>query len=349
MVSNGSIGNSLLFSGPDGVGKSLFAIELAKLLICQDDPNGVHLRKIESGNHPDIKHYRPEGKLGIHTIDSMRRFNEDVYLRSYESKWKIFIIHEAHRMLPFSANALLKTFEEPASDSVIILLTCAREMLIPTILSRCRTLHFHKVEKKEITLHLIDKYHCPSDEARRYAELSLGSIGKAIFLLKNGGDDFRKKILDFMLKGRVSTYLELTDFIKEISVTIDGAKKEIESDLRAKLVHGVSDADLSAVQLQSLNKEIEGAITMQLTQSAYAIFDLILSWYRDLQLLYLGGNQEFLLNKEYEHEMQQKIIQAEPLKLEIVQKNIKEAILALQRSTPFAICLENLFLKLNFL
>lgn len=175
MLTSGRIGNSFLFSGPDGVGKGLFAHEFAKRLIASNTSNSRILDKIDHGNHPDIKHYRPEGKIGVHSIDAMRRFNEEVYLRPYEADWKVFIVHDAERMLSYSANALLKTFEEPAEDSVIILLSSAKHQLIPTILSRCKTLHFHRVGEMEMTHFLIDQYHVPSDKPANRRASSKGT------------------------------------------------------------------------------------------------------------------------------------------------------------------------------
>ena len=120
MVEQRAVANSLLFAGPEGIGKSLFAHALAKMLLGSD-------------SHPDLHVYRPEGKIGMHSIDSMRQFSEDVYLAPFQGQWKVFIIHDAERMLTYSANALLKTFEEPAKDALIILLSSAPAALLPTI------------------------------------------------------------------------------------------------------------------------------------------------------------------------------------------------------------------------
>lgn len=132
MVEKDAVCNSLLFAGPAGVGKGQFALDFAKMLL-----------EKECENHPDLRIYRPEGKIGMHSIDSMRSLTEEVYLSPYQAKWKVFIVHDAERMLSYSANALLKTFEEPGPQSVIILLSSSPEKLIPTIRSRCRTLFFH--------------------------------------------------------------------------------------------------------------------------------------------------------------------------------------------------------------
>ena len=120
MLSKRAIGHALLFSGPDGIGKSLFAWAFAAQLMAEYDPEIDHARKIQSGQHPDIHIYRPEGKIGLHSIQSLRQLSQEVHLPPYEASWKVFIIHDADRMLSYSANTLLKTFEEPPPRTVII-------------------------------------------------------------------------------------------------------------------------------------------------------------------------------------------------------------------------------------
>ncbi len=75
----------------------------------------------------------------------MRQLSEEIYLPPYEANWKVFIIHDADRMLSYSANALLKTFEEPPPRTLIILLSRSQASLLPTIVSRCYTLHFQNL------------------------------------------------------------------------------------------------------------------------------------------------------------------------------------------------------------
>jgi DNA polymerase III delta prime subunit len=89
-------------------------------------------------HHPDIHHFYPEGKAGLHPIDNLRKLAEDVALAPFEAPYKVFLIHEAERMAPTSANALLKTFEEPAERTVILLITRHRDRILPTVLSRCQ-------------------------------------------------------------------------------------------------------------------------------------------------------------------------------------------------------------------
>lgn len=342
------IGNSLLFAGPDGVGKSLFADAFAKLVLCQDDPKGMNRRKIESGNHPDIRVYRPEGKIGMHSIASMRQFSEEVYLAPFEAKWKIFIIHEADRMLSYSANALLKTFEEPASDAIIILLSSSPFSLLPTVLSRCRTIYFQPLHEGEIASYVEGRFGKAKEDALMIASMAQGSIGQAVRLSNEGANPVRKSLLDRLAKGRFPSYKALSGFAAEIAEHVDAGKNEVEAEMRKILMHG-SGEDLSASQKQNLEKEVDGAVTIYAMQEAYTLFEIILSWYRDLHLLSLKGNAAYLMHRDYMDACKLSAEKGNFILIEEVQKVIAEARLALERSTSLQICLENLFLKLGFL
>ncbi|MCB1111894.1 MAG: DNA polymerase III subunit delta' [Chlamydiales bacterium] len=348
MVKKQAVSNSLLFSGPEGIGKSLYAQAFAKLLICQEDPHGSHAHKIDSGNHPDIYHYRPEGKIGMHSIEAMRRFSEEVYMAPYEAKWKVFIIHDAHRMLTYSANALLKTFEEPASFSVIILLSHSPEHLLPTVLSRCRAVHFHAVSTSTIADHLIRKQGIDKDTAFKYAGLAHGSIGRALELVRKGEDGIREQLLDFLAQQRATSYGALTSFVKGITAQVDQAKKNSEEGVRDHLAAGMGD-DLTAAQKQAMEKEVDGVICMRQQMEAQYLLDIILTWYRDLHLLYNHGDRSLMIHQDYRDQMERILLQGEPMPLERVQRAVADARLSLARSTGFALCLENLFLKLNLL
>lgn len=133
MLEKGQVASTLLFAGPKNVAHLGLAKEFAKKLMGKE-----HWPKIDSGHHPDLHLYQIEGKSGTHSILSLHHLIEEVFLPPLEAKVKVFIIEDAHRMLPASSNALLKTLEEPTLDSVIILITDRPELLLPTIVSRCR-------------------------------------------------------------------------------------------------------------------------------------------------------------------------------------------------------------------
>ncbi len=151
ITEKGMVGHSFLFGGPSGAGKRQFARAFAAEII-----GGEHTHKVASGNHPDVHVLRPEGKASLHSPDSLRQMIAEVYLPPNEGLRKLFIIEQAERMYPVSANALLKTFEEPSPDTVIILITDHPAMILPTILSRCRKITFSAEENDQINPQLLE-------------------------------------------------------------------------------------------------------------------------------------------------------------------------------------------------
>lgn len=342
----GTVGNSLLFAGPDGIGKSLFAEAFAKHLICMDDPKGFHKRRLEAGHHPDIRIYRPEGKVAMHSIGSMRQFSEEVYLAPAESRWRIFIIHDADRMLSYSANALLKTFEEPAKDAVIILLTSSPETLLPTVRSRCRSIFFHPIEDAAIASFIRSRCGKTPEEAERIAAMAQGSIGQALRLAQGHEDSLRGKLLHILSTRSIRSYKELTETAALLAENIESEKKEVEGEVKAALMSTAGD-NLTAVQKQEIEKEIEGAVAIYASQEARVLFEVILGWYRDLHLIQAGASPGLLIHRDY-MDVYPKVLQAGALPaMEEVQQVIAAAQLSMERSTSIHIILENIFLKLN--
>ncbi len=333
LVTTNALNSSLLFAGPDGIGKTLFAKELAEMIL------GAH-------SHPDLHLYAPEGKIGLHTIQKMRQLSEEVYMAPFSGRHKIFIIQDAERMLPTSANALLKTFEEPAADTLIILVSNSPAALLPTILSRCQIVNFQPIQEAEVAQFLEEKRQVEPKEAQRLANLSSGSIGNAIRLLQQGGDLVRTTILNQLAKGRFGNYRALTDLAAELAGQVQESLKQLGNTWRSELVEERRD-QLTATQKQLLEKEVDGALAMRELQDAKALFEIILAWYRDMHLLHLNGNRAYLIHHDYAEAMEQALQRGELLPLDRVQKALDAARLSLQRSTALHLCLETLFLKLQ--
>ena len=102
-----------------------------------------------AGNHTDIKTITAEKE--VIKVDQIRDLSKNVVLSSTRNKYRIIIIENAEKMNKASANALLKTLEEPPKDVIIILTTNEIGRLLPTIKSRCfklplRQMIIHKLE-----------------------------------------------------------------------------------------------------------------------------------------------------------------------------------------------------------
>ena len=138
------LSHAYLFAGPTGCGKVFTAINFAKAINCLERPDSLHdscgqcvcCKKIDSGNHIDVRRVSLlKGKSEI-LIDQIKQIQQQINLRPYEAKYKVFCISDADLMNEESQNALLKTLEEPPVKSIIILTTSKPHGLLPTVISR---------------------------------------------------------------------------------------------------------------------------------------------------------------------------------------------------------------------
>jgi len=176
------IPHAYLFSGHEGVGKKFSAVTLAKALNCrelEDDScdHCVSCHKIDEGNHPDVRIIEPDGQFL--KIDQIRTLQKDVGYKPYEGKRKVYIIDHAETLRPEAANALLKTLEEPSSDSLIILVTANVYASLPTVISRCQLVRFISLGVRNLATLLVQEKYMPSEQARLIASLSEGCPGRA--------------------------------------------------------------------------------------------------------------------------------------------------------------------------
>ncbi len=176
--------NSLLFIGPEGVGKGDVALVVAKALNCQRTNENAceecpSCQAINRGNFPDVMVLQPEND--VYKIEQMRILKSAAYLRPMMAKKRVFIIPDAEKMREEAANSLLKILEEPPSFSHLILLTSNPYLILPTIQSRCQVLQFSPVFKEEIEKILVEKGY-QEERARIISHFVDGSLKQAISL-----------------------------------------------------------------------------------------------------------------------------------------------------------------------
>ena len=159
---------ALIFSGPEGIGKFTLASHFAQHLL-------------QTTKQTDLSILKPEGKVNLHPIDSIRALITSMGKAPFESKRKIFIIDDADRMYTYAANALLKILEEPPAYGHLILITSHVDKLLPTIRSRCTEIPFQPLSKTDILTYL--KTQSTTTDLEKIATLSQGSLSKAQKLL----------------------------------------------------------------------------------------------------------------------------------------------------------------------
>ncbi len=212
-VVRGTLPPSLIFAGPDGVGKRRSAVALAQLVNCGSpvdadygrveasgrgssgvladagpaservgkDACGVcgSCRRIARGVHADVLIIEP-GDTGVIKIEQVREAIERAAYRPFEGRRRVVIIDEADAVLVEAQNALLKTLEEPPPASTFVLVTSRPDVLLPTVRSRCQRLRFGRLAPAEIAAVLIRDHEYSEADAHAAASASDGSVGMAL-------------------------------------------------------------------------------------------------------------------------------------------------------------------------
>lgn len=155
------VAHAYLFEGPRGTGKRELALYYTKVLLCENvidaNPCGKcrDCKRVDSGNHPNIYIIEPEEtSIKKHQIQQLQ---EEFAKTAVESNRKIYIIDHADRMTTNAANSLLKFLEEPISVTTAFLLTEQVQQILPTIQSRCQSIHFNPLPVKFFEEHLNNK------------------------------------------------------------------------------------------------------------------------------------------------------------------------------------------------
>lgn len=201
MLVTGRLPGALLFTGEEGIGKRLFALEIARALNCRSPKDheacGVcpPCKRIFKLNYPqreDAEEWtqiiwtdHPDVGLVVAPkrvlrVEQMRQIEREANFRPFEGKARVFLIDDADKLNDASANALLKVLEEPPKTSYLILITARPAMLLPTILSRCQMIRFSPLTPDDIEKHLVKHKLVDAKTARLRARAAGGSMGRAL-------------------------------------------------------------------------------------------------------------------------------------------------------------------------
>jgi DNA polymerase-3 subunit delta' len=198
----GRLPNALILAGPEGIGKRQFALSLAKAINCERlkddccDQCGSCVR-IDRSESIDVKVIGPEKTASI-KIEAIRELAADAYSSPMEGRKRIFIIDPADKMTEQSMNGLLKTLEEPADTSLIILITAKPDALLSTIRSRSQIIRFAPLSVDEVEQYLKANYKRPAEDTRLLARISGGRLGNAISIDLSIYRERRQEMLDVM-------------------------------------------------------------------------------------------------------------------------------------------------------
>ena len=141
-------------------------------------------RRIASGNHPDILHLKPSGKMI--RIAAIRDLIRRLAVKPHEAGRRLVIIAEAHHMNPEAGNALLKLLEEPPDNTHLILTARQVTDLLPTIASRGQQIRFRPLNKEVLVALLAENEGLGAEDAAAAGALAGGSYTRALAMQKEG-------------------------------------------------------------------------------------------------------------------------------------------------------------------
>ena len=222
------ISHAYILNGENNSGKMMLAEAFAMALQCEaggDEPcmECRSCRQAKEHNQPDIIYVNHE-KPNIISVDDIRhQLNNDIVIKPYSSKYKIYIVDEAEKMNVQAQNALLKTIEEPPAYGIILLLTTNADSFLPTILSRCITLNLKSVQEDLIKNHLMRQFQVPDYQADVCAAFAQGNVGKAIQLAAS--DEFNELKSDAITLVKKLEDLDLYDLNQQIKMVSEYKNK----------------------------------------------------------------------------------------------------------------------------
>lgn len=278
IVDAGRLPGALLFVGEEGIGKKLFALEIAKALNCRmltptgpcgtcsacarisrinfptsTDPDDW--KQIIWTDHPDVGMVVAPKRVLL--VTQMRQIEREANFRPFEGKARVFLIEDADKLNDNSANALLKVLEEPPSTSHVILITSRPAMLLETIRSRCQMIRFSPLKPKEIEQHLVKKELENPSSAPLRARVASGSIGRALSGDVDAFKQQRQAMLSVLkaLAGKVDE-AQLLRSSEELNLAQYKEEFEERLDVLETLIRDAWLLSLGAAREQLVNEDL---------------------------------------------------------------------------------------------
>lgn len=255
-LAQGRTSHAYLFLGAPGSGKLDAAWALAQALVCDDGGCGAcdHCVRAARRTHPDIHLFAPESATG-YLIAQTRELLEDVALAPIRAHRKVYIVDRAEQLRANSANALLKTLEEPPAGVTFILLGTSADVMLPTIVSRCQCVPFRTLTEEQAVAAV--ERACGAARGRCRMALSVaGSPARAAAFLKSAErQDARRAMVRALDMLRRSDEADILAAAKELVLAVKAPLDEVKSTQKAVLEQNADYLSRGALkQLEDRNK-----------------------------------------------------------------------------------------------
>lgn len=194
-LQSGRMRHAYLFTGPESVGKRTLALRFAKALNCKEAPEQGQFcgecrvcKLVDLEQYPDLHVVESQEDTQELHVDQVRALQRQLALTPVESRWRVALLPNFEEAVASSqasaANALLKTLEEPPPHVILLLTAPSKEVLLPTVVSRCEVVPLRAVPLEVIEQGLLERGVSP-EQASLFASVSAGRPGAAIGLALN--------------------------------------------------------------------------------------------------------------------------------------------------------------------
>ncbi|MBN4053266.1 DNA polymerase III subunit delta' [Haliea sp. AH-315-K21] len=255
------LGHAYLVQGQKGVGKESLVRDFSAYLLCQKPQKQTACGECQTchlfsvGTHPDFKYIGLEEGASQIKIEQVRDSRNFLANTSLMGKYKILLIHSAEKMNVNAANALLKNLEEPASDTLLFLLSHQPSLLLPTIRSRCQKIKMSR-PNEDLALQWLQQ-HVSKEQARLNLQLAYGAPLLALNYANEDRQQERREIQKRLLE-LLRSQIVISDAAKVLSAyPIEDVLENFMHSLQQisrnlHLQNEELEADLSTKELQDI-------------------------------------------------------------------------------------------------
>ncbi len=345
-IAEGKTSHAYLFLGDGSAETFEMAHAFAQGLLCEKGGCGAcnSCIKVARLAHPDLHVYKPLG-VNEYLLDQIKELLQDTELQAVYGGKKVYVLEDADMLGQQSANALLKTLEEPPASCVFILIAPNKRSVLPTIASRCQLIPFRALSDDELVKSLVQN----SGASEHIARVALSACNNSIreakeFFQSSYKLELRRSVLELMSK------LDSMDALDILNAT-----KELLLDAKAPLAH-LKEVQAALLDEQedflskSAQKELQSQQKRELTQaqrsSIIEILNIIRSYLRDALLL-MENSEAKIVNEDYASALLYLIKRVHRAQILAAFERIGKAEQHIKRNVTAQVSMEALFLDLK--
>ncbi len=223
------LSHAYLIIGMQNVGKTTFALDIAKLVNCTSENKPCsecqNCKRINANTHTDVSliNIFSDKNSATSGIDELREaFIAKTNRKPFEGVCRVFILQSIDSMRVEQSNILLKTLEEPPEDTIVILLAENMNSVLETIVSRCQLIILDPLQESEVLEYLTTQFSTDDQVMlKNILKLSQGRIGRAIKMINDPKEiDYLNEVMGNFLGIFQFSLIEKFDFSQEIALKL---------------------------------------------------------------------------------------------------------------------------------